>query len=158
MILVTVVGAYVVLGPVGGDASADAGRWAAVFLANFHFAQTGTDYFVSSAPPSPLLNYWSLAVEEQFYAVYPALFVLALRRRHRRAESSLILWVGLAAVVAASFALSVAQTSTQPTTAYFSPFTRAWELAIGALVALATTRLRHLNTTRGRDFVIGWSR
>jgi peptidoglycan/LPS O-acetylase OafA/YrhL len=145
VILITVVGAYLVLGPVGGNGAADAGRWAAVFLANFHFARTGTDYFLATAPPSPLLNYWSLAVEEQFYAVYPALFVLALRTRHRRAEASLTLWVGLATVAAASFALSVVQTSTQPTTAYFSPFTRAWELAIGALVALATTSLRHLD-------------
>ncbi len=145
VILVTVVGAYVVLGPVGGNAAADAGRWAAVFLANFHFARTGTDYFLASAPPSPLLNYWSLAVEEQFYAVYPALFVLALRTRRRRADAALTLWIGLAIVAAASFALSVVQTSTQPTTAYFSPFTRAWELAIGALVALATTTLRHVD-------------
>ncbi len=145
VILVTVVMAYVALGPVGGSSTADAGRWAAAFLANVHYARVGTDYFASLAPPSPLLNYWSLAVEEQFYLVYPSLFFLAVRSRGRRVARGGTLGVGLVAIAVASFALSVLQTSTSPTTAYFSPFTRAWELAIGGLVALATTRLRDLD-------------
>ena len=55
----------------GGD-----GRWAAVFLANFHFISTGTNYLASQQPPSPLQNFWSLAVEEQFYVLYPTFFLL----------------------------------------------------------------------------------
>ena len=59
-----------------GAPTATDGRWAAVFLANFHFIATGTNYLASEAPPSPLQNFWSLAVEEQFYVVYPTLFLL----------------------------------------------------------------------------------
>ena len=71
VIISTVVLAYVALGVVSGNNTADDGRWAAVFLANFHFESVGTNYFTALRPPSPLQNYWSLSVEEQFYLVYP---------------------------------------------------------------------------------------
>jgi peptidoglycan/LPS O-acetylase OafA/YrhL len=54
--------------------SSDA-KAAALFFANFHCISLSTNYFTSSLPPSPLQHYWSLAVEEQFYFVYPALFL-----------------------------------------------------------------------------------
>jgi peptidoglycan/LPS O-acetylase OafA/YrhL len=54
-----------------------------IILANFHFALVGTNYLVEQQPPSPLLNFWSLAVEEQFCLVYPAHFVLVSTLRSR---------------------------------------------------------------------------
>jgi len=54
--------------------------WASVFLANVHFAEVGADYFARSDPPSPIQHFWTLAVEEQFYLVWPFV-VLALDRR-----------------------------------------------------------------------------
>ena len=137
VIIVTVVASYGVLGVVGGDRSAVDGRWAAIFLANFHFASIGTDYLTAQQAPSPLQNFWSLAVEEQFYFAYPTLFLLVAWVPLRLAFRARLL-IGLSAVIVASFTLSVLQTSTDPTVAYFSPFTRAWELALGALVAVAT--------------------
>jgi peptidoglycan/LPS O-acetylase OafA/YrhL len=137
VIVVTVVATYVALGAFFGNQTAIDARWTAVFLANFHFASIGTNYLTAQRPPSPLLNFWSLAVEEQFYLVFPAVFatLAALRLRWPlRAR----LAAGLVAIVVISFALSVAQTSSNPTVAYFSPFTRAWELALGALVAVGT--------------------
>ncbi len=137
VIVATVVMTYIRLGVVYGTLTATAARWTAVFLANFHFAAVGTNYLTAQQPPSPLLNFWSLAVEEQFYLVYPTVFLLIAALRSRwtlRAR----LAVGLVVVVAGSFALSVLQTASHPTVAYFSPFTRAWELAIGALVAVGT--------------------
>ena len=62
--------------PLYGNPTAVDARWTAVFLANFHFTATGTNYLTAQEPPSPLLNFWSLAVEEQFYLVYPAFFAV----------------------------------------------------------------------------------
>ena len=45
--------------------------WASVFAANVHFAQQGVYYFAQDTGPSPMQHYWSLAVEEQFYVVWP---------------------------------------------------------------------------------------
>src|ERR1035438_1489367 len=143
VILVTVVATYVVLGGVSGNNVADDGRWAAVFLANFHFEAVGTNYFTATLPPSPLQNYWSLSVEEQFYVVYPTLFLLVARVKGRfslRTRMS----IALSVVIVVSYWLSVTQTASHPASAYFSPFTRAWELALGALVAVSTTWLKHL--------------
>ena len=52
--------------------------WSTFFAANIHFAQVGTNYFAQDNPPSPLQNFWTLAVEEQFYIVWPALLALLL--------------------------------------------------------------------------------
>jgi peptidoglycan/LPS O-acetylase OafA/YrhL len=143
VIVVTVVAAYELINVVNGISTANDGRWAAVFLSNFHFEQVGTNYFTASLPPSPLQNYWSLSVEEQFYLVYPTIvFVVAATRTRFSLRAKLAGTLGI--VIVASFALSVAQTATHPATAYFSPFTRAWELAIGGLVAVATPQLKQL--------------
>ena len=120
--------------------------WTSGFAANVRLALTGTDYFAQGQPPSPLRHYWSLAVEEQFYLLWPLLLLLCLvlvRRRGggprdlRRVAGGL-----LAVVVAGSLAWSVWATWASPTTAYFSTFTRAHELAIGAACALLPRTLR----------------
>jgi peptidoglycan/LPS O-acetylase OafA/YrhL len=148
VIVVTVVITYARVGVVFGAQTATDARWTAVFLANFHFASLGTNYLTARLPPSPLQNFWSLAVEEQFYLVYPTVFLLiAGIRSHWSLRARLS--VGLVIVIAASFALSVFQTTSSPTVAYFSPFTRAWELALGALVAVSTEWLLTVPTAVG---------
>jgi peptidoglycan/LPS O-acetylase OafA/YrhL len=137
VIIVTVALTYFFLGVVYGNQTATDARWTAVFLANFHFSSVGTNYLAAQQPPSPLQNFWSLAVEEQFYLVYPTL-VLLISAVRTRVSLQARLAVSLTAVIAVSFALSVVQTGSNPTVAYFSPLTRAWELALGALVAVST--------------------
>jgi peptidoglycan/LPS O-acetylase OafA/YrhL len=147
VIVTTVVVSFFVLGTVSGDQVADDGRWAAAFLSNVHFQSLGTNYFTASLPPSPLQNYWSLSVEEQFYVVFPTLFLLvagAGLRRRRRWSPPARMAAACGVVIVASFTLSVVQTAAHPAAAYFSPFTRAWELALGALVAVSTVWLRRL--------------
>ncbi|GIM95134.1 acyltransferase family protein [Paractinoplanes toevensis] len=135
VVLVTVVLAgYHWLGFLRGDEIADDGRWAALFASNFNFAAQGVDYLQSQSAPSPLQHFWSLAVEEQFYLVWPALVVLLIWLGLRHATALLL---GLA--VAASLACSIGQTGT--TWSYFSPATRAWELGAGCLLALVADRL-----------------
>jgi peptidoglycan/LPS O-acetylase OafA/YrhL len=141
VIIVTVLLSYVFLGVGVGGRTATDGRFATVFLANFHFSAIGTNYLSSQAPPSPLQNYWSLSVEEQFYVVYPTLFLLLAGLRTRWSLRGRLA-AGLVAVIAVSLAFSVLDTSSHPTSAYFSPFTRAWELGLGALVAVGTPWLK----------------
>ncbi len=143
VLVVTVVASYWLLGPTIGRSTAVDGQWAAGFLANVHFALTSTNYLASQQPPSPLQNYWSLAVEEQFYIVYPTIFLVVaslVTRRSLRVRIGVV----LGAVIVASFAYSVSLTSSNAAGAFFSPFTRAWELALGGLIAVSGEYLTRL--------------
>ncbi len=135
VIVVTVVAIDIIANHRDAVAAASDGRWSALFAANFHFASVDPNVLVPRQ--SPFGQYWSLAVEEQFYLVYPALFVLLLVH----ATSSSIrqrLWIGLIGVAVVSFVVSVGTSDAGQLSAYYSPFTRAWELAVGALVAIGT--------------------
>lgn len=110
----------------------DDARAALVFVPNLLFADRATDYLAETSP-SPLLHYWSLGVEEQFYVAWPALLLVlwwATRRSPRALTVSVVL------LVAASFFASVVVTATSEPWGYFAPWTRAWELGIGALIAV----------------------
>jgi len=90
-------------------------------------------------------HFWTLAVEEQFYLVWPVvlslvIFTAVLRRR--------LLLVVLAAG-AVSLAWSIHATAATPTSAYFSTAARAWELALGAALAIAASRLRRVPSAAG---------
>jgi peptidoglycan/LPS O-acetylase OafA/YrhL len=154
VILITVFASYVLLGYVYGNNVADDGRWAALFLSNFHFEAVGSNYLTAFRPPSPLQNYWSLSVEEQFYVVYPTIFLLVASQKGRFSVQ-VKMPVALGAVIIASYWLSVVQTASHPNAAYYSPFTRAWELALGALVAVGTPWLKQI-PIRSASF-ISWS-
>lgn len=114
------------------------GIFATIFGANWRFAATGTDYWASDGVTSPLQHFWSLSIEEQFYFIWPLIIVAVLwavkTRRHlmRRA-----LGVTMAVIIVFSFAWAMLETANNPTVAYFSTFSRAWELGIGAMLAIA---------------------
>ena len=100
-----------------------------LFASNVLFWQQ-TGYFAPSASEQPLLHTWSLAVEEQFYVVFPLmLFVI-----HRWFKGHWVAWLTPLAVL--SFALSVWGVSHDPATTFYLAPTRAWELLLGSLLAL----------------------
>jgi peptidoglycan/LPS O-acetylase OafA/YrhL len=143
------------------DAVGD-GVWASFFLANFHFGQA-TDYFARDQPPSPFEHYWTLAVEEQFYVVWPAVVALlvvgvaALRARRRSVGAHTarrLLFAVIVAVTVASLGWSVHATSVDPAPAYFSTLTRVWELSLGAALAVAAPSMTKLDTHACA--VLGW--
>jgi peptidoglycan/LPS O-acetylase OafA/YrhL len=113
----------------------------AAFMGNFHFASSGTQYLNATAPPSALQQFWSLAVEEQFYLVWPLLF-FALAWFLPNISPRKKLLTALIVIMVASFVWSVIETGQNPTWAFFSPLTRAWELALGAAMAVLVPVLR----------------
>ncbi|GAA4129858.1 SGNH hydrolase domain-containing protein [Nocardioides fonticola] len=127
--------------------------WAFFFASNWHFAAVGTDYFATDGVTSPLQHFWSLAVEEQFYLVWPTLIVLTVAAFRRERRVALIALTSV--ITLGSFAYSLHHTSTSPTWAYFSTFDRAWELGVGALLALLTPQLKQIPMSVRP--VLGWA-
>jgi peptidoglycan/LPS O-acetylase OafA/YrhL len=114
-------------------------RAAALYVVNWLLAGDAVDYLASENAPTAVQHFWSLAVEEQFYFVWPiAILLLVALARLLRRSSSLVVGLGLAAVVAASLAYSVHETASNPAAAYFVTPTRMWELGIGGLLAVLT--------------------
>lgn len=134
------------------------GVWSAFMAANWRFATAGTDYFQLDGPVSPLQHFWSLAVEEQFYLAWPAVLLLVMTfalRGGRAMPARLAAALPIIVVSAGSFAWAMAQTVQNPTGAYFSTFTRIWELGFGASLALATPLLLRIpNSIRP---LLAWS-
>ena len=143
VLLTTIVVAMLAFNSVRAQQILADGIWSAVFLANVHFIAQSTDYFQQQLNTSPFQHYWSLAVEEQFYVVFPAMFLLVtwVARRNTK-PNAWITWALalIAAITLGSLGWSVWQTGSEPAVAYFSSFTRAYELGIGALLAIVLTR------------------
>ena len=100
------------------------------------FAANAIDYLGAEVAPSPLLHFWSLGVEEQFYLFWPLLLVVALRLMPLPRVGWLV-----AAMVIVSFASCLAWTDIAAPWAFFSLPTRAWQLGVGALLAIGLVRL-----------------
>lgn len=147
MVAVTMLISVLVLSPLGPQqTAAKTAVGAILFSANFVIAGTTGGYFDAPAETNPLLNAWSLSVEEQFYLVFPALIALGwilARRRGLLRFSPIVIVAGVAAV---SFALTLTGSAgltfsgTDAALGFYSPFTRAWEFAVGALLALALAK------------------
>ncbi len=113
------------------------GAAAALSIGNVRFALAAGDYFTSVAAPSPFLHFWSLAVEEQFYLVWPALILLVARGAHARRR----VLIALVALVAVSFAANLVLTDAAANWAFYSLPTRAWQLGLGGLLAVGAGAL-----------------
>ena len=122
------VAAWLLLMPVELEYFARSLRAAALFTSNIQFEKE-SGYFDIGAQMKPLLHTWSLAVEEQFYILFPLLLV-ALSRFARRYMVPILL--GLLIV---SFAASAWMVFRTPTAAFYLLQFRAWELLLGALLA-----------------------
>lgn len=125
-----------------------------LFSSNLYFARH-SGYFGSAAEEAPLLHGWSLAVEEQFYILFPLLMLVAF-------------WAGgryrllLGAMAAISFGVAVLLVDGSPVLAFYLPFPRAWEFLGGAL--LATGLVPPLRSRAAAQFcallgvaLIGWA-
>ena len=149
MVAATVIISTFLLSPLGPQQTTAATAAGSLLLAaNWVISATTGGYFDTSAAANPLLNTWSLSVEEQFYVVFPAILALGwiIGRQHPRLRHAAVFIVaGVAAV-----SLFLAMYGPNPEffgadewlVGFYSPLSRAWEFAVGALLALALTRFR----------------
>src|SRR5690625_2503801 len=126
----------------------------AFYLVNWVLAG-GTDYLNAEQAASPLQHFWTLAVEEQFYIIWPALLIgllwLAARGSTRQRDAGFqrqriqtFLQIGVALAIVPSFIWSIYYTQANPAPAYFVTTTRLWEIAIGAAIAIFAVQLHRL--------------
>ena len=126
-------------GPRGDAAFIDIAA-ASFYVANLRFASQAMDYW-SPDTVSPIVHYWSLGVEEQFYVMFPIALVLVILFTRKSRVKIIELLLGLVVVV--SFLVMMKQMSTGSAWGFYSPLGRAWEFAIGGLAA-----------TLGRPYVL----
>ncbi len=112
--------------------------WSLAELVNWHFIIEGTSYGAAQSSPSPLEHFWSLAIEQQFYVLLPALLMLLLARGdgppRRRLRTAAVVLAALAVASAVANGLLAGGSVDR---AYFGTDTRAAELLVGALLAFA---------------------
>ncbi|WP_353641635.1 acyltransferase family protein [Mesorhizobium sp. WSM2239] len=130
VLIASIVAGYFILIPGDYEALGEQAAYSALGIANFYFLNN-TGYFDQAADMLPLLHMWSLAVEEQFYLVWPLLLAKAayLSRKSTKAIGAL-----LVAMISVSLAYAEYAVRTEPDVAFYMLPSRSWELAIGALM------------------------
>jgi peptidoglycan/LPS O-acetylase OafA/YrhL len=154
VIVATLVAGAAVLSPLAQRRLATDAIAAGGFVINFVFAGRYADYFaaqLAEAQPSALLHYWSLAVEEQFYLLWP-LALVALTRRPRRYRRLLVAVIAVVAI--ASLIASMWMAEHRPTWAFYLLPARMFELLAGAALAAAGTAF--CATSRQLRVALGW--
>ena len=137
VIAATVIAADLLQAPLDATRTAKDALSSALFVANYRFALEQTNYLYAGVGLSPFQHFWSLGVEEQMYAIWPVLLLggakLWQRGRTYTRGAFGILVVGSVA----SFVACLRLTNSNEPWAFFSFPTRAWELCVGGLIALA---------------------
>ncbi len=144
VVAATALGSHLVLAPLTQRTVVTDVVAAATFTSNFVFAGRLGSYFgaqLAESTPSPLLHFWSLAVEEQFYLCWPPLLVLLTRRprQYRRLVLTMVVVLG-----GLGFVLAAWLTPRAPSWAFFLLPTRMGELLAGALLAVVGSGVRRI--------------
>jgi len=130
--------------------TAKTGIGALLLSANIVIAQTTGGYFDAPAAANPLLNTWSLSVEEQFYLIFPLVLFLGWKlAKKKRTKHAPVFLVGMVGLI--SFAIAMVESTGRaipllPTwlSGFYGPTSRAWEFAAGAILALFAHKIEPL--------------
>jgi len=114
---------------------------ASTYSMNFRLVHQATDYLGSQSSPSIFQHYWSLAVEEQFYLIWPFVFAGLAKLKISREQIGILMGI----LITISFGFSVIQTEQNEIWAFFMLPTRAWEMVLGALIACYKDQILLLN-------------
>lgn len=147
VLLATYIGSLLFLPPVGINLVHREIIASALYFENWQLVIQGSDYLDRQEPPTPVLHFWAMSVQMQFYLATAALFfilITILARRHQL--NPLRALTGIFGVIfVASFAYSIYLTYfVDAAWAYFDTAARAWEFSMGALLGLAFTKWPHL--------------
>lgn len=116
---------------------------ASAYVSNHKFAADAVDYLAQDQPQSVVLHFWALSIQGQFYLVWPLfIIVVAALAKYRRFTFRKTLMVATSGVFVVSLAYSMYLTTTNQQVAYFSTSARAWEFALGGMLALGLHRIR----------------
>ena len=129
VLILTAFGAWLFLPPTIRSSLGQDVLAASIYISNYLFAWWQNDYQNLNATPSPVIHYWSLAVEEQFYLLWPLIIFTLWKIGRQR-----LVLRGVLGITLASFLFSLYLTNAAPIWAFYSLPTRAWELGIGALL------------------------
>lgn len=121
-----------------------------LFASNFLFLQETGGYFDTDTELKPLLHTWSLAVEEQYYVLFP-LFLMLLWQRNKR-----LLYVVLFLLFIASLSIAQWASFAKPAAAFYLLPTRGWELLVGAFAAIYLSQSEKETFCKGFAEVGAW--
>ena len=150
VLIVTAVVFAAIAAPIEFPAARSGIAASSLYVANWHFIRQAADYFASDVAGNPVLHFWSLSVEEQFYLVWPLLLtgiVWAARRARAHRTRAVQAMIAIAMVGSASWATFLSTTDLDR--AYYGTDSRAYQLLAGALLAVAPGAIRRLRTSRG---------
>lgn len=127
-------------------------------LENIKLILNSVDYLAREFPPSPVQQFWALSIQVQFYLIFP-LIVFTTFKFFGKEDNFYRLKICLIVFSLSSFAFSLYFTHSDPSAAYFHPFTRFWEFLVGALISLYSLQVTHKSTSSKRNIlsVLGFS-
>jgi peptidoglycan/LPS O-acetylase OafA/YrhL len=131
VLVITLIVAAFMVAPLDLPRFASDAAASALSVGNIRFATQSVGYFSASESPSPFLHYWSLGVEEQFYLIWPAVLILAARW----GRPAVGVAVALVLVFVTSLVAAIVITDISAPWAFYSLPTRAWQLALGGVLA-----------------------
>jgi peptidoglycan/LPS O-acetylase OafA/YrhL len=110
------------------------------YVANWRFVLSGQSYFALFTVPSPMRHLWSLAIEEQFYLVWPLVVLVSMRAG--RGKRTLLTGVCVAGIATSVAVMALLYEPADPSRAYYGTDARAHTILVGALLAIFVARFR----------------